>query len=208
MERVCPECAEKDKEIVDLKKKIVELQFYIDDLKESQEADKKKISEICRQLEKEKDRYNQLLEEEGSNEASKKKISELSKQLEEEKDKYNQLKKEKDSYEASNEKITRNNKLLEKDNNQLKEQNISLKNQVNNLLKKLNEKISFFPIPNYQGCSIVDALHSIGFESSFNYRKVIANFNRIGGGNYCGKPDENLEMLRLLCQGRLIIPPS
>ena len=195
MEKVCPKCAEKDKEIADLNKKIVELQFFIDDLKESQETDKKKISEICRQLEKEKDRYNQLLEEKGSNETYIKKISELSKQLEGEKgsketyikkiselsqqldlekDKYNKLKKEYDAYKASKEKITQ------------------------------TIKPRIFPIPNYKGCSIVDALISIGYEGSFNYRKRIADINGIG--NYIGQPNQNLHMLELLNQGRLVIP--
>ena len=174
MEKVCPKCAEKDKEIADLNKKIVELQFFIDDLKESQETDKKKISEICRQLEKEKDRYNQLLEEKGSNETYIKKISELSKELEGEKDKYNKLKKEYDAYKASKEQITQ------------------------------TTKSRIFPIPNYKGCSIVDALKSIGYESSFNYRKRIADINGIG--NYTGQPNQNLHMLELLNQGRLVIP--
>lgn len=178
MERVCPKCGEKDKEIADLNKKIVELQFFIDDLKESQETDKKKISEICRQLEKEKDRYNQLEREKGSNETYIKKISELSKQLEEEKDKYNKLKTEYDTYKASKEKNDKTNQPR------------------------------FFPVPNYKGCSIVDALKSIGYDGSLNYRKRIAEINGIGNGNYTGKANENVHMLNLLCHGRLVIPYS
>ena len=134
MERVCPKCTEKDKEIDNLNKKIVDLKFYIDDLKESEETYKNKISELCKQLEKEKDRYNQLKEEKGSDEISNKRINELSIQLEKEKERYNQLKNEKDSYEA-----------CIKENNQLKEQNKSLNYQVSILKKSsstlLNETI-------------------------------------------------------------------
>lgn len=195
MERVCPKCAEKDKEIADLNKKIVELQFFIDDLKESQEIYKKKISEICRQLEKEKDRYNQLLEEKSSNETYKKKINELSKQLEEEKDKYNQLKKEKDSYEASNKTFTEH----------LRSEHESRLNRYYFYLNNHESNIRYFPIPHYEGVSIVDALHSIGFETSLNYRKRIADVNKIGNGKYLGM-NENLKMLELLRNGRLIIP--
>ena len=202
MERVCPKCTEKDKEIDNLNKKIVDLKCYIDDLKESEETYKNKISELCKQLEKEKDRYNQL-------------------------------KNEKNSYDTSSIQITELNKKLEKENNQLKAQNESLNNRANDLQKSVNQLVDqvfrlqkelrnqsnnqinnrlankrFFPIPNYQGCSIVDALNSIGFERRFEYRKRIADANGIGNGNYTGQPSENLEMLRLLRQGSLIIPSS
>ena len=63
-----------------------------------------------------------------------------------------------------------------------------------------------FPIPNYGGGSIVDALKSIGHNSSYNYRCAIASRNGIGGGDYRGRPHENIYMLRLLREGRLIIP--
>ena len=63
-----------------------------------------------------------------------------------------------------------------------------------------------FQRPNYGGGSIVDALKSIGANSSYNYRCSIARRNGIGGGDYRGRPHENIEMLRLLREGRLIIP--
>jgi len=63
-----------------------------------------------------------------------------------------------------------------------------------------------FPIPNYGGGSIVDALKSIGYNSSYDYRCAIASRNGIGGGDYRGRPHENIYMLRLLREGRLIIP--
>ena len=64
-----------------------------------------------------------------------------------------------------------------------------------------------FQIPhNYGGGSIVDALKSIGANSSYSYRCAIAARNGIGGGDYQGRPHENIYMLKLLREGRLIIP--
>ena len=58
----------------------------------------------------------------------------------------------------------------------------------------------------YKACgsgynSIVDALKSIGVDSSYKNRKNIAIANGITG--YSGKPNENISMLILLKQGRL-----
>ena len=64
-----------------------------------------------------------------------------------------------------------------------------------------------FQIPHsYGGGSIVDALKSIGANSSYSYRCAIAARNGIGGGDYQGRPHENIYMLKLLREGRLIIP--
>ena len=63
-----------------------------------------------------------------------------------------------------------------------------------------------FRIPNYNGGSIVDALKTIGVDSSYNYRCRIAARNGIGGGDYRGRPHENIAMLKMLKEGRLIIP--
>ena len=94
-------------------------------------------------------------------------------------------------------------------------------NQIQNLSNEINQlknrpqpvptpqqqpQPSCFQIPNYNGGSIVDALKSIGANSSFDYRRSIANRNGIGGGDYRGRPHENIHMLKLLKEGRLIIP--
>ena len=50
--------------------------------------------------------------------------------------------------------------------------------------------------------SIVDALESIGVDSSYSNRKEIAKVNGIDG--YSGKAHQNIEMLKLLKNGRLI----
>ena len=62
----------------------------------------------------------------------------------------------------------------------------------------------YFPIPNYGGGSIVDALKSINSESSYNYRATIAARNGIGG--YVGAPNQNIHMLNLLRSGQLLRP--
>ena len=65
-------------------------------------------------------------------------------------------------------------------------------------------RAQYFPRPNYNGCSIVDALKKIGAESSYNYRCTIAARNGIGG--YTGTPNQNTHMLNLLKSGQLLRP--
>lgn len=71
------------------------------------------------------------------------------------------------------------------------EQNIS---SSNTQTKYLNAK-------NYKHGSIVDALKSIGINSSYNYRKKLAKANNIK--NYHGSYFQNIQMLNLLKQGKL-----
>lgn len=52
--------------------------------------------------------------------------------------------------------------------------------------------------------SIVNALNSIKVNSSYSYRKQIAIANGIN--NYRGSPAQNIKMLNLLKQGKLIVP--
>lgn len=52
--------------------------------------------------------------------------------------------------------------------------------------------------------SIVDALNAIGEKSSYSYRKTVAKANGITG--YIGTPSQNVKMLNLLKQGKLIKP--
>ena len=53
--------------------------------------------------------------------------------------------------------------------------------------------------------SIVDALNAIGADSSFNNRRAIAKANNISG--YIGTASQNIKMLNLLKQGKLIKRP-
>lgn len=71
------------------------------------------------------------------------------------------------------------------------------------MLKKLgaNIKASYYPVPDYRGYSIVDALKKIGVDSSFANRTKIANRNGIT--NYHGYPWQNLKLLNLLKKGQL-----
>ncbi len=55
--------------------------------------------------------------------------------------------------------------------------------------------------PTYRGDSFVDALVQIGIDASFENRKRIAQANGID--NYTGSARQNLELLRLLQEGRL-----
>ena len=52
--------------------------------------------------------------------------------------------------------------------------------------------------------SIVDALKSINVDFSFNYRTRIANTNGIA--NYAGTSVQNITLLNLLKEGKLIKP--
>lgn len=58
--------------------------------------------------------------------------------------------------------------------------------------------------PRYKGLSvsIVDALMSLGIDSSFKHRNKIAKANGIK--NYKGTPTQNIKMLKLLRKGKLI----
>ena len=69
--------------------------------------------------------------------------------------------------------------------------------------------VSYFPIPNFHHPysdrnSIVDALKSIGVDSSLQYRALIGQRNGIPGR--AGQFDFNVRMLNLLKSGRLIRP--
>jgi hypothetical protein len=52
--------------------------------------------------------------------------------------------------------------------------------------------------------SIVDGLVAIGASNSFTYRKKIADANGVKG--YIGTPTQNMKLLKLLKQGKLIMP--
>lgn len=61
---------------------------------------------------------------------------------------------------------------------------------------------NFYPAASYSGNSIVDALNSIGVNASFAHRKAIAAANGISA--YSGTAQENLTLLALLKEGKLI----
>lgn len=64
--------------------------------------------------------------------------------------------------------------------------------------------VEYFPKTSYIGVSIVAGLKKIGVDSSFEYRKKIAEANGIA--NYKGTAIQNGSMLRLLKHGKLIKP--
>lgn len=59
----------------------------------------------------------------------------------------------------------------------------------------------YYPVPNYTGNSIAEALKNIGVDASFAFRKKVAQTNGISG--YKGTKDQNTYMLKLLKEGRL-----
>jgi hypothetical protein len=66
------------------------------------------------------------------------------------------------------------------------------------------KKVYYFNKCNDKYTSIVDALKSLGFNSSFSYRKQIAAVNGIKA--YIGTAKQNTTLLTLLKQGKLIKP--
>ncbi|MTN76837.1 peptidoglycan DD-metalloendopeptidase family protein, partial [Turicibacter sanguinis] len=65
---------------------------------------------------------------------------------------------------------------------------------------------TYYPTPNYSGTSLVEALKSIGVDSSFDNREKIANVNGIS--NYTGTQEQNETLLALLMKGQLKRPGS
>lgn len=61
--------------------------------------------------------------------------------------------------------------------------------------------LKYLSNPTYRGDSIVDALSEIGVDASFSSRRDLARKNGID--NYTGSAKQNLELLRLLKEGRL-----
>lgn len=62
----------------------------------------------------------------------------------------------------------------------------------------------YYKVYNGKTDSIVDALESLKIDSSFSKRKKIAKKNQIA--EYTGTPRQNLKMLNLLKQGKLLKP--
>lgn len=73
-----------------------------------------------------------------------------------------------------------------------------------NLPKEVNNTTKYFKKYTGNSKSIVDALKSIKENSSYSYRTKIANVNNIK--NYTGSATQNVKMLNLLKQGKLIKP--
>lgn len=70
-------------------------------------------------------------------------------------------------------------------------------------IKQSNKNV-YFPKYNGKTVSIVTALSSLGYKSSFSYRKTIAKANGIS--LYIGTAAQNTNMLNLLKKGKLIKP--
>lgn len=74
--------------------------------------------------------------------------------------------------------------------------------KVNEILKGNKTVVNeYYPIPNYKGSSIVDALNLIGVDSSFNNRKKIAQKNNVR--DYVGTAKQNNQLLIKIKAGKL-----
>ena len=74
--------------------------------------------------------------------------------------------------------------------------------KLNKIEKSVNTKNEYLENKNYSYYSIVDALKEINIDSSFEYRSMLALKNGIN--NYRGSAYQNLKLLDLLKQGKLL----
>jgi hypothetical protein len=72
------------------------------------------------------------------------------------------------------------------------------------LIRNSYSSVQYFPRCASSCTTITTGLQNIGVDSSYNYRKLIAAANSIGG--YRGTADQNNQMLRMLKAGELIKP--
>ena len=100
------------------------------------------------------------------------------------------------------------NRVTEKQNENIPtSQNLNQNNHTKQIPKQeenissSNTQTEYLNANNYKHGSIVDALKSIGINSSYSYRKKIAQANNIK--NYHGSYFQNIQMLNLLKQGKL-----
>ena len=151
------------------------------------------------------------------NESQKKEImKELEKKAEEIGKKYLMKKAEEEKVfrelnEKNKKKAEELQKHFENNLNKISQENNNLKREIEELKRKQTPpppppppQVNYFRATPYTGVSIVDGLAAIGEPRSYDYRAQIAARNGIGG--YVGSPAQNLHMLSLLKQGRLIKP--
>lgn len=69
-------------------------------------------------------------------------------------------------------------------------------NKIRSYLEEENTQIDIPNLSGYTGNSIVDALNSVGYNSSYSSRKELAN--KLGIANYTGTAEQNLKMIELL----------
>ncbi len=70
--------------------------------------------------------------------------------------------------------------------------------------KKAGNTVKYFPQYMGKTVSIVTALNSLGYKSSFSYRKTIAKANGVSA--YIGTAKQNTNLLNLLKKGKLMKP--
>ncbi len=78
--------------------------------------------------------------------------------------------------------------------------------QMNTPSKQTGTSSDYYPACNSSHTSIINALKSVGVDSSYAFRKKIAVANNIA--NYSGTSSQNIQMLSLLKSGRLLRPDA
>ena len=110
-----------------------------------------------------------------------------------------------DSDEVKNIESTDNNKTIEKTPFQTNSEQENFNEKVELKNKTIEHTVisndEYLNASDYRYGSIVDGLKSIGFDSSFSYRKKLAKTNGID--NYLGTYNQNIKMLNLLKEGKL-----
>ena len=82
-----------------------------------------------------------------------------------------------------------------------------IKQKIEIIKEEINKKNEiYFPPTPYKGCSIMDGLKEIDAGRSYDYRVKIAKINNIK--SYIGTPEQNLYMLKLLQEGKLLKPDN
>jgi hypothetical protein len=82
-----------------------------------------------------------------------------------------------------------------------------IKQKIEIIKEEINKRTdTYFPATPYIGPSIMDGLKEIGAGRSYEYRVRIAEKNNIE--NYEGTPEQNLKMLKLLQEGKLLMPDN
>ena len=113
---------------------------------------------------------NKKIKEEKEKQENEKKLRELRKKAEEEERKKIQLIKE----------IAERRRREEEEKRRREEEERRKREEEEKRRREEERRRAYFPIPNYNGGSIVDALKSIGVNSSYDYRSTIATKNGIG----------------------------
>ncbi len=192
---------EEEKKSFEIEK--IKMNRQLEEMEEERKNDRKKMNAMLRRAQ----HINELREQEFQKRLEEiKEEKKVEKKSEKKKEKKEEKKREKKKEDWKTETVKKQETMHYFTNNySVLLQPPPIQTQIQSL-PQTQPQPSFFSVPNYNGCSIVDALKSIGANSSYDYRSSIAALNGIGGGDYQGRPNENINMLNLLKEGKLKMP--